>query len=62
MLRYTNKVITPLAVLIATIFGLGSLTGCIVAGVSSSGGAFIWPGGIGLLVVVLLVVFLLRRR
>ncbi len=38
------------------------LSGCIVAGVSSNGGAFIWPGGLGLLVIVLVVLFLLRRR
>ena len=37
-------------------------TGCLVAGYSSSGGGFIWPGGLGLLFVVLLVVFLIRRR
>jgi hypothetical protein len=33
-----------------------------VAGVSSRGSWFIWPGGLGLSVVVLFVVFLLRRR
>ena len=38
------------------------LTGCLVAGYSSNGGAFIWPGGLGLFVVILLVFFLLRRR
>ena len=39
-----------------------SLSGCLVAGVSSSGGAFIWPGGLGLVVILLVVFFLLRRR
>ena len=38
------------------------LSGCLVAGYSSSGGAFIWPGGLGVVVVILLVLFLLRRR
>ncbi len=38
------------------------LSGCVVAGVSSTGGAFIWPGGLGLLVIVLVVLFLMRRR
>ncbi len=38
------------------------LSGCLVAGVSSSGGGFIWPGGLGLVVIVLVVLFLMRRR
>jgi hypothetical protein len=39
-----------------------SFTGCIVVGHSSGGGWFVWPGGLGLLVVVLVVLFLLRGR
>ena len=39
-----------------------SLCGCLVAGVSSNGGAFIWPGGLGMLVILALIFFLLRRR
>jgi hypothetical protein len=38
-----------------------TLSGCLVAGYSSGGGFFLWPGSIGLLVVVLLLIFLLRR-
>lgn len=38
------------------------LSGCIVAGVSSNGGGFIWPGGLGLVVIVLIVLFMMRRR
>lgn len=37
-------------------------TGCLVAGYSSRGGGFIWPGGLGLVVLVLLAIFLLRGR
>lgn len=38
-------------------------TGCIVAGYRSGGGGwFIWPGGLGLLLIVLVVLFLARRR
>ncbi len=37
------------------------LSGCVVAGYSSGSGFFLWPGSLGLVVVVLLVVFLLRR-
>jgi ABC-type proline/glycine betaine transport system permease subunit len=47
---------------VASLVGLTALTGCLVAGVSSNGGAFLWPGGLGLVVIILLVVFLLRRR
>ncbi|MGI4853804.1 MAG: hypothetical protein ACRYF4_07145 [Janthinobacterium lividum] len=40
-----------------------ALSGCLVAGFSSSGGAFIWPGGLGLVFMLLVVLwFLLRRR
>jgi hypothetical protein len=38
-----------------------TLTGCLVFGYTSSGGWFIWPGSIGLLVIFLLLVWLLRR-
>ena len=47
--------------LAAPLLGL-TCTGCVVAGYSSAGGGFIWPGGLGLLVVILVIVFLLRRR
>jgi hypothetical protein len=47
---------------VVSLLGTGGLCGCLVAGYSSSGGAFIWPGGLGLLVIILLVVLLLRRR
>jgi hypothetical protein len=37
------------------------LSGCVVAGWSSTGGGFVWPGGLGLVVIVLLVVFFFGR-
>ncbi len=40
----------------------GGLSGCVVVGWSSSGGGFIWPGGLGLGVMVLVVIWLMRRR
>jgi hypothetical protein len=49
-------------VVVLGLFAAAALSGCLVAGVSSNGGAFIWPGGIGLLLVVLVIVFLIRRR
>ena len=36
-------------------------TSCIAVGYSSSGGWFLWPGGIGLLVILAVIFFLLRR-
>lgn len=51
------------AVLVAGLGAMLGLTGCLVAGVSSNGGAFLWPGGgIGLLLIILLLFFVLRRR
>lgn len=38
------------------------LSGCLVAGYSTQGGGFIWPGGLGFVVVLLLLFFLLRGR
>jgi len=41
----------------------GTLTGCIVVGVSNRGGWFMWPRGFGLLFVfAILLILLLRRR
>jgi hypothetical protein len=40
----------------------GALTGCLVAGVSSSGGWFIWPGSLGLIVIIVIAALLMRRR
>ena len=42
--------------------GCGMLSGCVMVGYSSAGGWFLWPGGLGLVVVVLLALFFLRRR
>ena len=38
-----------------------TMTGCVAVGYSSGSGWFVWPGGIGLLAIVLLILFLLRR-
>jgi hypothetical protein len=35
---------------------------CVGIGYSSRGGWFLWPGGLGLLLMIILVVFLMRRR
>jgi hypothetical protein len=56
------SVSTKLAVLFAACVATLGLSGCLVAGYSSGGGWFVWPGSLGLLVIVLVVVFLMRRR
>ncbi len=38
------------------------LSGCVVVGYSSRGGFFVWPGGLGLLLLLLLLWLLLRPR
>ena len=54
-----HKRIWMLALLLPAV---SSLSGCLVAGVSSNGGWFIWPGSFGLLFVFLVLFLLLRRR
>jgi hypothetical protein len=53
---------TRLATLFAASVATLGLSGCLVAGYSSGGGWFVWPGSLGLLVIVLVIVFLARRR
>ena len=48
--------------LLAALIPTGSFTGCAVVGASSRGGFFVWPGGLGLVVLILLLLFVLRRR
>lgn len=50
------KVIAILASLL-----LVTQTACIAVGHSSRGGWFIWPGGLGMLVVLALIFLILRR-
>ena len=38
------------------------LAGCIAVGYSSRGGWFVWPGGLGLLLLIALLLLVLRRR
>lgn len=61
-LRSLGSVARCAAILLAALIGAGALSGCLVAGYSTRGGAFVWPGGLGLLLVILLLFFLLRGR
>jgi len=48
--------------LVAGFVGLSGLSGCLVAGYSSRGGGFIWPGGFGMVILVVVLWLLMRRR
>ncbi len=56
------SLLTRLGTLFAASIATLGLSGCLVAGYSSGGGWFIWPGSLGLLVIVLVIVLLMRRR
>ncbi|HLI77462.1 MAG TPA: hypothetical protein VKV02_10995 [Acidobacteriaceae bacterium] len=57
----SRRAAVSLQALVSLVF-CGSLSGCVVVGASSRGGFFIWPGGIGLLLILALLFFVLRRR
>lgn len=57
-----SLLLTKLSIVLTGCFATLGLSGCLVAGYSSGGGWFIWPGSLGFIVIVLLVIFLLRRR
>ena len=59
--RMTRVLLTSLTIL-SSLMAASALCGCVVVGASSRGGFFIWPGGLGLVVLILLVVLALRRR
>ena len=61
-IRSTLNISVKVCMLLAASITTAGLSGCLVAGVSSGGGWFVWPGGLALLVVVLLIVFAMRRR
>lgn len=46
----------------ASLVVLSALTGCVAVGYSSGGGWFVWPGGLGLVLLLLLLFFVLRGR
>lgn len=48
-------------ILASTLILCTTLTGCLVFGYTSSGGWFIWPGSISVILALLLLVWLMRR-
>ena len=57
-----RKISGNILLLVAALVASGTLTGCLMIGGTSRGGFFIWPGSLGLLVILLIVSLLLRRR
>ncbi len=51
-----------MAIVLAGLAGSLGLSGCLVAGYSSGGGWFVWPGSFGLLFLLLILYVVLRRR
>ena len=60
--KLSTRLATSSAMLAATLILCGALTGCIGIGYSSRGGWFLWPGGFGLVVIILVFLLLSRRR
>lgn len=56
------SVIRFFAVLLPCLLLSSTLTGCLVLGGSSRGGFFIFPGSVGLILLILVVGLILRRR
>ena len=60
--KFCGPLLRPTCILVLGLLSSAALPGCLVAGVSSIGGAFFWPGGLAGLFIILLIFFLLRRR
>ncbi len=60
-LKSLSKVVRAALVLASTLILCTTLTGCLVFGYTSSGGWFIWPGSISIILALLLLVWLMRR-
>ena len=55
--RPMKYVVSAIAVLLVS-----SQSACAVIGYSGGGGWFVWPGGLGLIVLIIAIVLLVRRR
>ena len=61
----TKRPHNVLRVVCAAVAGLlpcSMLSGCLIAGYTSSGAGFVWPGGLGLIVVLGLLLWLVLRQ
>jgi hypothetical protein len=59
--KSTSKAARGALILVSSLILCTTLTGCLVFGYTSSGGWFLWPGSISLLIVILLLIWLMRR-
>ncbi len=50
------------ALLLSGLAAANLLSGCVMVGYSSRGGFFVWPGGVGLVLLLLVLWLLLRPR
>ena len=57
-----RKAIRSVCLLTAAFASCSMLSGCLIAGYSSSGAGFIWPGGLGLIVMLGLLLWLILRQ
>lgn len=60
-----NRLREALRVVCVAVAGFAAcsmLSGCLIAGFSSSGAGFVWPGGLGLLVMLGLLLWLFLRQ
>ena len=48
--------------MVAGLLTMSALSGCVAVGYTSGGGWFVWPGGLGLVLLLLLLFFVLRGR
>jgi hypothetical protein len=60
--RLAGRMMRAGMVLAMGLAACGLLSGCLVAGYSSRSGFFLWPGSLGLLVIVVIVMAMMRRR
>jgi hypothetical protein len=56
-----KSLLSTLTLLVVLLLSSTALTGCVMAGVSSSGHFFIFPG-IGVIVLIIIILLVLRRR
>lgn len=58
----TSEKVSAGAIVLLLFAAISPLTGCVAVGYRSGGGWFVWPGGIGLVVILLVVLLVLRGR
>jgi hypothetical protein len=57
-----KRAMRSVLLLVSGLAACSALSGCVMMGYSSTGGFFIWPGGIGLLVLLGILWLIFSRR